>query len=340
MAHAASCLLNGRSGNPGVVVELQKYVIREPASAKSKHPGKIGLVVPTLNAGKRWGECLKGIQTQSLRPGRLLVIDSGSTDETVSAARSSGFEIIEIERSQFNHGGTRQWAVEYLDDCEVVVFLTQDAVLAHPHSLLEILGCFHDPRVAVAYGRQLPHMNATAIEAHARIFNYGPSSLKKDAIEARMIGTKVFFCSNSFAAYCRSILLLLGGFRDDLILGEDMEFAGRAVKAGYVNYYCASAEVYHSHDYTVLQTLERYFDLGVFDHRNRWMREEFGSHRGEGLRFITSELQYLARRAPLQIPRAMLQTTGKLVGYKLGRFERFLPKAVKKKLSMMPNYWR
>lgn len=302
---------------------------------------RVGLVIPTLNAGgDGFATCLQGIMEQSLKPHRLLNIDSASTDQTTTLAQSAGFEIVRIQRSQFNHGGTRQWAVEYLSDCSIIVFLTQDAIPATCTTLAEIVRCFDDPTVALAYGRQLPHRAATPIESHARMFNYGPQTLKKDATAAKQLGAKVFFCSNSFAAYNRSILQHLGGFRRDLILGEDMEFAARAIKAGYANVYCATAPVYHSHDYTISQIVERYFDIGVFDERNRWMREQFGSHKGEGLRFIASELRYLATQAPLEIPRALVQTAGKLVGYRLGRLERLLPTGMKRRLSMLPSYWR
>jgi rhamnosyltransferase len=300
----------------------------------------VGLVVPTLNAGKRWVACLEGIANQTLKPHRLFNIDSASTDQTAVLAQSAGFEVVRIDRSQFNHGATRQLAVEYLSDCTIIVFLTQDAIPATCNTLAEIVRCFDDPTVAVAYGRQLPHKGATPIESHARVFNYGPRTIKKDAAAAQQLGTKVFFCSNSFAAYRRSTLVDLGGFRSDLILGEDMEFAARAIIAGYTNVYCATAPVYHSHDYTITQIVERYFDIGVFDETNPWMREQFGSHRGEGLRFVASELRYLATHAPLEIPRALIQTAGKLVGYRLGRLERLLPTGMKRRLSMLPSYWR
>jgi rhamnosyltransferase len=236
-------------------------------------------------------------------------------------------------------GATRQLAAEHLADCDIIVFLTQDAILARVDSLEEIVRCFDDSTVAVAYGRQLPRLAATPIEAHARIFNYGDRSQKKDATAALYLKSKVFFCSNSFAAYRRSSLLEIGGFRGDLILGEDMEFAARAIKAGYANFYCATASVYHSHDYSFRENVARYFDIGVFDDRNRWMRAQFGSHGAEGLRFIRSELHYLVVRSPRQIPRALMQTAAKLLGYRLGRIERLLPLGWKRRLSMMPSFW-
>jgi rhamnosyltransferase len=297
----------------------------------------VGLVIPTLNAGARWIDCLSAIAKQTLKPNRLLNIDSGSSDETIRHAQSAGFEVRQILSSEFNHGGTRQSAAEHLSDCDLIVFLTQDALLASEDALSEIVRCFDDPSVAVAYGRQLPHRGATPIEAHARIFNYGTQTVKKSLTNSTVLGSWVFFCSNSFAAYRRSTLLKLGGFGRDLILGEDMEFAARAVKAGFANVYCAEAKVYHSHDYTIVQTVRRYFDIGVFDSENNWMRQEFGSHSGAGTRFIKSEWRYLDF---YYVPRAMSLTFAKFSGYALGRLHRRLPRVIKQRLSMQASYWR
>jgi rhamnosyltransferase len=301
---------------------------------------RVGIIIPTLNGDGRFVECLASVSAQSMIPHRRLVIDSSSTDDTVAQAEAAGFEIRVISRADFSHGGTRQWAAECLADCDILVFLTQDAILANPESLSQIVQCFHDPRVAVAYGRQLPHRGARAMEAHARHFNYGETTLWKDWEARNSIGPKVFFCSNSFAAYRRSTLLELGGFKRDLILGEDMEFAARALKAGYANVYCATAPSFHSHDYSSLEQFKRYFDVGVFDATNTWMREEFGSHRGTGTQFVKSEMQYLASESPLQIPRSILHTLAKICGYRLGLCEKWLPVAIKRRLSMSRSYWR
>jgi rhamnosyltransferase len=301
---------------------------------------RIGLVIPTLNAGPRWREALAGVGSQTADLARRLVIDSTSTDATADRAREAGFEVHVIPRSEFNHGGTRQLAVDMLGDCDLVVFLTQDAILAGPESIAELARSFDDPRVAVAYGRQLPHERATPIEAHARLFNYGAGSLKKDSSTIGLHGTKSFFCSNSFAAYRRATLVELGGFRSDLILAEDAEYAARAILAGHANVYCATAMVRHSHDYTVGQQLRRYFDLGVFEARNPWLQRDFGSHSGEGVRFVASELKYLWRGAAWEIPRALAQTIAKLAGYRLGATERRIPARLKQKLSMSPRYWK
>jgi rhamnosyltransferase len=310
------------------------------AAPNNAAAARLGLVIPTLNAGPRWNECLTALASQSLKLKRCLVVDSASSDETAALAKAAGAEVKSISRADFNHGGTRQGAVQHLGDCDIIIFLTQDAILEGSDSLAELVRCFDDPKVAVAYGRQLPHRDATAMEAHARLFNYGDSTQRKDLSALDRLGAKSFFCSNSFAAYRRKILMELGGFRHDLILGEDAEFAARAILAGYINVYCATATVYHSHDYNVAEVFWRYFDTGVFHARNQWLRDKFGSHRGEGMRFVRSELRYLAAHAPLQIPKALGHTFAKVAGYRLGRLERILPRGLKRVLSMTPGYWR
>jgi rhamnosyltransferase len=300
---------------------------------------RVGLVIPTLNAGAKWVETIAGVEYQSIQFKRRLVVDSSSDDATADLARARGFEIKVIPRSEFNHGGTRRLAVEELTDCDIVVLLTQDAILAGPDSVSEIVRCFDDQSVAVAYGRQLPHVGATGIEAHARLFNYGTSSLRKDAAAIGQYGTKSFFCSNSFAAYRRTTFLELGGFRRDLILAEDAEYSARAIVAGFANVYCATALVRHSHDYTVVQQLRRYFDVGAFEARAAWLGARFGSHSGEGLRFVSSEFRYLLKNAAWEIPRAFAQSAAKLTGYRLGRVERWLPESIKRRLSMSPRFW-
>ena len=71
-----------------------------------------------------------------------------------------------MSRQSFNHGTTRQWAIDqFAGPADVVVFLTQDAVLAEPSALQALVAALDDPQAAAAYGRQLPHPDATPVAA-------------------------------------------------------------------------------------------------------------------------------------------------------------------------------
>lgn len=300
---------------------------------------RVGLIVPTLNAGGRWQDWLERANRQSLSPARKLVIDSSSDDHTPELARAHGFEVVSIARRDFNHGATRQMASELLDDCDILVYLTQDALLASSDALSKLVAAFDDSDVALAYGRQLPHEDAGPIGAHARLFNYPAAGARKTLADIHRLGIKTAFCSDSFAAYRRSDLLAVGGFASNVIFGEDALAATRLLLSGKAIQYVADAEVYHSHDYTMAEDFRRYFDIGVFHAREPWIIAALGTAEGEGFRFMKSEVYYLIKNAPWLIPSALARMVLKYSAYQLGKRERRFSHSSKLRLSMNRAFW-
>lgn len=300
---------------------------------------KVGLIVPTLNAGSLWESWLKAFEQQTRKPDCLLVIDSSSSDDTVALARAQGFDVQVISKSEFNHGGTRQFGVNRLSAVDIIVFLTQDALLAKPDAIERLLAEFDDERVGAAYGRQLPHRNAGSIAAHARLFNYPAESQLRSMEDRTRFGIKTVFISNSFAAYRRSALMQVGGFPVDTIMNEDTYVAGKMLVSGCKIAYCADAQVFHSHDYGFLDEFKRYFDIGVFHTHTSWLQQTFGGASGEGLRFVISEMRYLIKHAPWLIPSAVLRTGLKWLGFKLGALHRGLPRVIRRCFSLHKTYW-
>jgi rhamnosyltransferase len=297
------------------------------------------VVVPTLNAARDWPSFVPALLSCGVRPDQILIVDSESTDGTPELARAAGFEVVSILRADFNHGGTRQMAADRLVHAEILVFLTQDAVLTSPDAIELMLAVFDDPLAAAACGRQLPRPEAGAIEAHARTFNYPTISEMRSLACRDRLGIKAVFLSNSFAAYRRSALQQVGGFPRNVVFGEDTLVAAKLLLEGFKVAYVAEACVYHSHSYTLVQELRRYFDIGVLHSREHWLLDEFGTATGEGKRFVVSQLKYLRDTDPWQIPSAIARIGMKLLGYRLGQIEAHLPLAIKLRLSMHPAFW-
>lgn len=291
---------------------------------------RFGVIVPTYNAESAFPEWIAALQQQTAVPETVLVIDSSSSDQTSVLARRAGFRVEIIPQQHFNHGRTRQQALELLADMEIVVYLTQDAVLADPQALENLVKCFDDDRVGTAYGRQLPRKKATPLEAHARLFNYPVQSRLKSWDDRSTLGFKAAFISNSFAAYRLKALKEVGGFPDHTIVSEDTFVSARMLKAGWLNQYCAEARVYHSHHYSYADEFRRYFDIGVFHSSQPWILDEFGAVEGEGLRFIRSEAEFLCPKQLYLLPSAMLRTVIKYAGFRFGKHALRLPVFLKK----------
>ncbi len=298
------------------------------------------IIVPVRNGGERWREAAGALYAALPDPSVVAVVDSGSTDGSDRVASDSGFELERIDPRTFNHGRTRQMAVDrFCAGREFVAFLTQDAVLEQPEGLTVLLQAFADPAVGVVYGRQVPHYGAGAFEAHMALFNYGTISETRSLADAERLGIKAAYTSNSFGAYRIAALRSCGGFPSHLILGEDTCVAVKMLLAGWKIRYCADARVRHSHAYSVVQETQRYFDFGVLHSQFPELMRNFGAAEGEGLRFVASELRYLAANAPWLLPLLPVRNGAKYAGYRLGRMFARLPRRLCRRLSMTKVFW-
>lgn len=314
------------------------YISVDVGADRGIDRSQIAVVIPTCNARNHWRRLSEGLCLQRLPANQVLVIDSSSDDETRTLAAAQGYQVFRIDRHDFNHGGTRQMALDLVPWARVVVYLTQDSILATPDSLDLLLSAFENPKVAAAYGRQLPRSAAGPIEAHARLFNYPAKSELRDFESRHTLGIKAAFLSNSFAAYRVNALQVVGGFPADVIMAEDALVAGRLLLAGWKTAYVAEAKVFHSHPFTIAEEFRRYFDTGVYHRKEAWLRDEFGSPGGEGKRFVMSELSYLIPRHLHLVPYALVRTASKAIGYHLG-FRKTLDTKWSKRLSYHKTYW-
>lgn len=298
------------------------------------------LILPTLNAASRWPLWLEGFKNQNLKPQRVLVVDSSSLDGTGNLAAEQGFEVYRIAQAEFDHGGTRAWAATLARDADVVVYMTDDAILSAPDTFRRLLDPFQDKTVGAVLGRQLPRPEANALESHARLFNYGPEPRVIDNESSKRLGSRAVFMSNSFAAYRASALFAVGNFPANTILCEDVSVAARMLLGAWKIVYAPQAAVFHSHSYSPWQEFKRYFDIGVFQARESWIMKEFGASTSEGWAFARSQFSYLRRTDPSLIPRGCVSLVSKFFGFHLGKRERLFPARLKRLLSLHPNYWK
>ncbi|MEB7598142.1 glycosyltransferase family 2 protein [Raoultella terrigena] len=301
---------------------------------------KAYIAIPTYNGGTLWNLVAKKIREYTPQDTYVQIIDSGSQDSTVDIAKKYDFDVNKIESTNFNHGGTRNLMVElHKNQYDVVIFLTQDAI-PEPSFFENIISVFNDPFVACAYGRQLPHDDANAIASHARYFNYNEKSYIASFEDIPTMGIKTAFMSNSFSAYRINTFTELGGFPSNTILSEDMYYAAKSINGGFKVAYVSDSIVRHSHNYSVLEEFKRYFDIGVFHADQAWIREKFGGAGGEGRKFLYSELTYLLKNKPINIPVSVIHNIFKIAGYKLGQNYKALPRNLVKICSMHKRFWK
>lgn len=302
---------------------------------------RFSVIIPTYNPDEKFVELMHSLEQQKVQANSVIVIDSESIIDIVAKIKNLKVKIVKIKKQDFNHGGTRQSGVEMVQDADIVVFLTQDAILADEHALENLIKAFDDESIGAAYGRQLPHKDADSIAAHARLFNYPDRSRVKSICDIDELGIKTAFISNSFAAYRKSMLKEIGGFPEHVNLSEDTYVAAKMILKGWKIAYCADAKVYHSHNYSICQEFKRYFDIGVFQSRETWIKNKFGKAEKEGKKYIISEMKFLIQRfAMVSLVNTFFRNMFKYLAYQLGMKESFFSRIFKRKISMNKSFWK
>lgn len=225
---------------------------------------RAAIVIPTFNAGDLFHEVLASCLAQEYEPGfEVVVIDSGSSDRTLSIAHHHRVRVHQIPNADFGHGRTRNLALT-LSDAHVIAYLTQDATPVGTSWLAQLVSPLDlSPRIAAVYGRQQPRAQCrpTVKQDVIRTFRrLGPSEglVLHGAPFDRDSNFESRFFSNVNSAV-RSDVLRKIPFRD-VRYAEDQALAADLRVAGLVFAYAPGAVVLHSHDLGALEYFRRLVD--------------------------------------------------------------------------------
>jgi len=223
--------------------------------------GLVSIAIPVLNGGERLLEVLEAVRAQRTdRQVEIVVVDSGSTDGSLEAARAAGARVEEIPAASFSHGGTRNRLME-LSRGEYVAFLTQDAVPAGNRWLDELLGGFAlADDVALAYGPYTPRPDApapVARELRDWFAALSPDGAPRVDRGAAATSHAAFF-TDANGAVARWAWQRVP-FRA-VPYAEDQALAADMLRSGFAKVYVPTAAVVHSHAYPPLAQFRRTFD--------------------------------------------------------------------------------
>ena len=302
--------------------------------------GALDVLIPVYEPDESFEKLLKMLSNQTVRPEKIiLMVTEGSHEVVLDEQNDSKIEIHRLQKTEFDHAGTRNAAVSF-SDAELVLFMTQDAVPEDVHFIEELVeGMEQDEKIAVSYARQLAKKDTKPIERLIRRFNYPEESRMKSLEDLEALGIKTYFCSDVAAVYRREIFTELGGFETPAVFNEDMVFAAKAVKAGYKVYYNAEACVVHAHNLKLMEQFRRNFDVGASQADHPEVFEEISSESEGGKLFKTVSKGLVKLGRWYLLPYFILQCGAKFIGFRLGkRYPKLKPGFVKK-CSSNRAYW-
>jgi rhamnosyltransferase len=225
----------------------------------------VSIVIPTLNGGVTLRRLLEAIDAQVTPFDReILAVDSGSTDGTLEALRAHGASVTCVPRATFNHGETRNAALQRASG-EFAVLIVQDAVPAGSQWLSELVEPLQrDSSLAGTFARQQAWPDASRLTTHylarwmacesdARVV----SPLSSHQFAMMSPAERHVACAFDNVCSCiRHSVWQTHPFRATPI-AEDLEWAREVLTSGYRLAYVPSAIVWHSHERSIGYELRR-----------------------------------------------------------------------------------
>jgi rhamnosyltransferase len=213
----------------------------------------VGVVIRTLNESELIGRCLETLASQRTEHELdVLVLDSGSTDDTIAIARAHGARIYEMAPEDFDYSKSLNVGIAEVSG-DLILLLSAHAIPLDDEWVAHMTAPFSDPQVAGVGSRQVPWPGHPFREVHRLAQTFGTDPLTWSAASPEGL---VF--SNAASCVRRSAW---EAHPFTLPAAEDLDWAQRVIAAGSTIVYEPRANVYHSHDESPRALARRLIDL-------------------------------------------------------------------------------
>jgi len=210
-------------------------------------PRSVSAVIRAYNEGKHIGRLLNGFGQQTVKLDEIILVDSGSTDDTVAIAEAAGCTIVHIAKNEFSFGRALNKGCAAASG-DILLFASAHVYPVYDTHVEHIVSAFDRQGVAIAYGRQVGDERTKFSESRVML-KWFPNQNIWDQGHP--------FSNNANAAVLKSVWQESG--YDETLTGlEDLDFAKRALKRGYKIAYVADAPIVHVHEETWGRIRDRY----------------------------------------------------------------------------------
>ncbi len=206
------------------------------------------IIIRTFNEARYLGQTLEAIARQKGPTREVIVIDSGSTDNTVVIACSHSVRVYGIAKESFHYSsalnlGAQLARGQYLVNLSAHAVPQTDTWLANLVTPMQ-----EDKEIAGVCGREIPLEDwASPFERKLLHDMFRPE--KREMTES-------FFFSNANSSVRRDLVLEIP-FDEDIDWGEDQVWAHAVHQRGFKTLYTPESPVAHSHNLSMIECFVR-----------------------------------------------------------------------------------
>ena len=207
----------------------------------------VSAVIRAYNEGAHIGRLLQGLQRQTVRPDEVIVVDSGSSDDTVEVARAHGARIVTIAKEEFSFGRSLNYGCDAAQG-ELLLLVSAHVYPIYDTYVEHMIAPFDNAQTGIAYGRQVGDHRTKYSESRVMAKWFPEESIRNQAHP---------FSNNANAIIRKDVWDKLR--YDESLTGlEDLDMAKRALEMGLRIDYVAEAPIVHVHEETWSTIRNRY----------------------------------------------------------------------------------
>jgi len=205
------------------------------------------IIIRSYNEEKHIGKLFAGITQQTHKNYEIILVDSGSTDATLSIASRYPVKTVYISPEEFSFGRALNFGCKAARG-KYLVFISAHCWPVYDNWLECLLAPFKDPAVALTYGKQSGDVS-TKYSEHQIFSSWFPDHSCFEQSHP--------FCNNANCAIRKDVWEILP-YNEELTGLEDLDWAKRSIEMGYRIAYSARAEIIHLHEETPERIYNRY----------------------------------------------------------------------------------
>ena len=281
------------------------------------------VIIPTKNAGDFFAKILQTLRTQEgIEKIEIIVIDSGSTDQTIAIAEEYHSIIKRIKPEHFTHSGARNIGAEIASG-KYLVFLTQDALPVSRFWLYQMIKKMETNECVAASCKEIPREKCDLIHRAGIYYHQGKKFLdieQKDQIRVKQNNENQYEHRINSSLNNVALLTKADVFRKFCFIGnyaEDLAYGVQLSNAGFKIAQLGTIAVIHSHIRPVFYYLKRtYLDVLALNNiliENSQENFEYGKMIAaiEAITYIGSQM--ISRLKSLELPLSIVEVVKELM---------------------------
>ena len=196
---------------------------------------KVSIIIRCKNEEDWIGHCLTSVYSQNFNDFEVVIVDSGSTDDTIRIVKSFDVDKI-VNLDYFKPGNAINEGIK-VSNGQVIAILSAHCVPKDANWLGNLINNLQDKTVAGVYGRQLPVAYSEASDVRDLFITFGLD---------KRVQVKDCFFHNANSAISRAVWEK-HPFDNEATNIEDRIWAKEVINSGYKLIYEPESEVYHHH---------------------------------------------------------------------------------------------